>query len=217
MPISMALAGPVSEAIGLANTFLIAGVTPLVLRRGRDRLGEAAAGRARAPARLTRSFERVRCLSGRAGWPRDRLVAQPLRPPVRAGGRSASFAVLSIVSALLTWLLVRRGLHTPFAIRRINRLSPVVRRPGQATDHGRRARRGQPRCSRPVTTPRTSPPRWSRTTTPWSRWSRRRCATTRRPGWSRDVPGYDVDRAPGQRDHPARADRDARPTRGWTS
>ncbi|MET0998210.1 MAG: MFS transporter, partial [Marmoricola sp.] len=30
MPISMALAGPVSEAIGLGNTFLIAGVTPIV-------------------------------------------------------------------------------------------------------------------------------------------------------------------------------------------
>jgi hypothetical protein len=30
MPISMALAGPVSSAIGLADTFLLAGVTPLV-------------------------------------------------------------------------------------------------------------------------------------------------------------------------------------------
>ena len=30
MPVSMALAGPVSDAIGLADTFLIAGVTPLV-------------------------------------------------------------------------------------------------------------------------------------------------------------------------------------------
>jgi hypothetical protein len=30
MPISMALAGPVSNAIGLADTFLLAGVTPLV-------------------------------------------------------------------------------------------------------------------------------------------------------------------------------------------
>jgi MFS family permease len=31
MPISMALAGPVSEAIGLRNTFLIAGVVPMVV------------------------------------------------------------------------------------------------------------------------------------------------------------------------------------------
>ena len=30
MPVSMALAGPVSDAIGLANTFLLAGVTPIV-------------------------------------------------------------------------------------------------------------------------------------------------------------------------------------------
>jgi MFS family permease len=30
MPVSMALAGPVSEAIGIGNTFLIAGVTPVV-------------------------------------------------------------------------------------------------------------------------------------------------------------------------------------------
>ncbi len=30
MPISMALAGPVSEAIGIGNTFLIAGITPIV-------------------------------------------------------------------------------------------------------------------------------------------------------------------------------------------
>ena len=30
MPVSMALAGPVSDAIGLENTFLLAGVTPIV-------------------------------------------------------------------------------------------------------------------------------------------------------------------------------------------
>ena len=30
MPVSMALAGPVSDAIGMANTFLVAGVTPIV-------------------------------------------------------------------------------------------------------------------------------------------------------------------------------------------
>ena len=30
MPVSMALAGPVSDAIGVADTFLIAGVAPLV-------------------------------------------------------------------------------------------------------------------------------------------------------------------------------------------
>ena len=30
MPVSMALAGPVSDAIGLANTFLLAGITPIV-------------------------------------------------------------------------------------------------------------------------------------------------------------------------------------------
>jgi hypothetical protein len=44
-----------------------------------------------------------------------------------------AFIVLSIVSALLTWVLVRRGLHTPWAIRRMNRLSQwaidVVKRP----------------------------------------------------------------------------------------
>jgi hypothetical protein len=44
-----------------------------------------------------------------------------------------TFAVLSIISALLTWVLVRRGLHTPWAIRRINRLSQwavdLVKRP----------------------------------------------------------------------------------------
>ncbi|MET0998894.1 MAG: hypothetical protein ABWX73_09290 [Marmoricola sp.] len=32
------------------------------------------------------------------------------------------FVVVTLVSALLTWVLVRRGLRTPFAIRRINRL-----------------------------------------------------------------------------------------------
>jgi hypothetical protein len=45
----------------------------------------------------------------------------------------AAFAVLSIVSALLTWVLVRRGLHTPWAIRRINRLTKwlvdLIKRP----------------------------------------------------------------------------------------
>jgi hypothetical protein len=45
----------------------------------------------------------------------------------------ATFAVLSLISALLTWVLVRRGLHTPWAIRRMNRLSlwaiDLVKRP----------------------------------------------------------------------------------------
>jgi hypothetical protein len=44
-----------------------------------------------------------------------------------------TFAVLSIVSALLTWLLVRRGLHTPWAIRRMNLITlwavDLVKRP----------------------------------------------------------------------------------------
>jgi hypothetical protein len=41
--------------------------------------------------------------------------------------------VLSIVSTLLTWVLVRAGLHTPFAVRRMNRLTQwfvtLVKRP----------------------------------------------------------------------------------------
>jgi hypothetical protein len=44
-----------------------------------------------------------------------------------------AFAVLSLVSALLTWVLVRRGLHTPWAIRRMNRLTlwavDLIKRP----------------------------------------------------------------------------------------
>ena len=43
------------------------------------------------------------------------------------------FVVVSIVSALLTWVFVRRGLRTPWAIRRINsltlRLVDVIKRP----------------------------------------------------------------------------------------
>ena len=43
------------------------------------------------------------------------------------------FLVLSIVSALLTWVFVRRGLHAPWAVRRINRLSlwlvDLIKRP----------------------------------------------------------------------------------------
>ena len=53
MPVSMALAGPVSEAIGVSTTFLIAGVAPIVFAGRRDLLGEAPRGRDRAPARLT--------------------------------------------------------------------------------------------------------------------------------------------------------------------
>jgi len=34
----------------------------------------------------------------------------------------AAFVVATLLSAVLTWFLVRRGLRTPFAIRRINRL-----------------------------------------------------------------------------------------------
>ena len=50
MPVSMALAGPVSEAIGLRTTFFIAGVVPRGRRRPRHLVGEAAAGRDREPA-----------------------------------------------------------------------------------------------------------------------------------------------------------------------
>jgi hypothetical protein len=43
------------------------------------------------------------------------------------------FLALSIVSALLTWVLVRRGLHTPWAVRRMNRLTQrlvdLIKRP----------------------------------------------------------------------------------------
>lgn len=43
------------------------------------------------------------------------------------------FLVLSIVSALVTWLLVRRGLRTPWAVRRINRVTlwlvDLIKRP----------------------------------------------------------------------------------------
>jgi len=41
--------------------------------------------------------------------------------------------VLSILSALLTWVLVRRGLRTPYAVRRMNRLTlwfvDLIKRP----------------------------------------------------------------------------------------
>ena len=44
-----------------------------------------------------------------------------------------TFLVLSVISALVTWVLVRRGLHTPWAVRRINRLTlwavDLVKRP----------------------------------------------------------------------------------------
>jgi hypothetical protein len=41
--------------------------------------------------------------------------------------------VLAVLSALLTWVLVRRGLHTPWAMRRVNKLTlrlvDLIRRP----------------------------------------------------------------------------------------
>jgi hypothetical protein len=60
-------------------------------------------------------------------WLRDLSVIQFVLVVI------AAFVALSLVSALLTWLLVRRGLHTPWAIRRMNRLTQwavdVVKRP----------------------------------------------------------------------------------------
>ena len=50
MPISMALAGPVSEAIGMRTTFLVAGIVPGVFAARRDLAVPAAAGRDRPPA-----------------------------------------------------------------------------------------------------------------------------------------------------------------------
>ena len=45
----------------------------------------------------------------------------------------AVFLVLSVISALVTWVLVRRGLHTPWAVRRMNRLTlwlvDLIKRP----------------------------------------------------------------------------------------
>ena len=69
MPVSMALAGPVSELIGLRTTFYIAGHRPGSRRRRRDPLGEDAPGRDRPPAdRLSRDSS-----------------ADGLRPPGPAG------------------------------------------------------------------------------------------------------------------------------------
>ena len=59
MPVSMALAGPVSEAIGLRATFAIAGIAPGHLRDRRGALGAAAAGRARPPAARRGAEERA--------------------------------------------------------------------------------------------------------------------------------------------------------------
>ena len=43
------------------------------------------------------------------------------------------FLVLAVVSAVVTWVLVRRGLHTPWAVRRMNRLTlwvvDLIKRP----------------------------------------------------------------------------------------
>ena len=56
MPVSMALAGPVAEAIGLAPAFLVAGLVPV--RAGRDRdPGRADAGRRDRPSARRRSPE----------------------------------------------------------------------------------------------------------------------------------------------------------------
>ena len=49
-------------------------------------------------------------------------LSEPLRPQIVLLVVGVLF-VLSIVSALLTWVLVRRGLRTPYAIRRMNRLT----------------------------------------------------------------------------------------------
>jgi hypothetical protein len=49
MPISMAMAGPVADAIVLRNTFYIAGTVPLVGRRDRHGVGKTAGRRDRPP------------------------------------------------------------------------------------------------------------------------------------------------------------------------
>ena len=69
MPVSMALAGPVSEAIGLRATFAIAGHRPDRVRRRRDLLGQAAR-RTRSPTRCATTP------SPPNPSPRDRLAVQ---------------------------------------------------------------------------------------------------------------------------------------------
>ena len=54
MPVSMALAGPVSEAIGVSTTFLIAGVAPIGFALVAVFWAKLPSGRDRTPARLTR-------------------------------------------------------------------------------------------------------------------------------------------------------------------
>ena len=69
MPISMAIAGPAGESLGLPVVFLIAGLAPLRDRRGRDHRGTDAARRDRAPAR--RRAKKATCGRGHRGI-RDR-------------------------------------------------------------------------------------------------------------------------------------------------
>ena len=88
MPVSMALAGPVSEAIGLRTTFAIAAVAPIFFAVIAVLLGEAAAGRARPPA--ARRRRGVRAGRGRAG-----LKRQP------RSGCSPRFRTSAIASAAL--------------------------------------------------------------------------------------------------------------------
>ena len=71
MPVSMAIAGPVGEAIGIAQAFLIAGLVPTVLAVGHAGHRQARRGRARPPAGLrTRG-----CRRGDGGH--DRLAPRP--------------------------------------------------------------------------------------------------------------------------------------------
>ena len=80
MPVSMALAGPVSEAIGLRATFLVAGIVPGVVAVRRDPVGPAAAGRDRATRWRARTVTR-RLGSG----PAPRARARGLRGLTRPG------------------------------------------------------------------------------------------------------------------------------------
>ena len=122
MPVSMALAGPVSEAIGLRPTFAIAGIAPVVFAVVAIVWARLPAGRDRPPAARHRRRDRA----GR-GRTRCRVLAASRSPQTIAAERPGASAALSPSALVSARYGDRGGLRLALTWSPVTKLPPRPR------------------------------------------------------------------------------------------
>ena len=156
MPVSMALAGPVADAIGVRNTFLVAGITPVVFAVVAIVWARLPDGRARPPAGLKLTCTGDPSARERQDGPVIDWLQEPLRHPVRAGGGRCAPRAVDRLGASSPGCSSVVGCTRRGPIRRMEPADAVARRPDQAAHHRRGPRRGGTTCSSRAAAPNIS-------------------------------------------------------------